>query len=122
MLACPAKFGLCVNPWTSTFYFKHYKWSEAINTESYEQRLAQRLKQMELAWQELLDGETKAEQVMLTHTHQLRGSAALYGYTQLGESALHLHTLLKEKSDFVATRNAWIAFKNQLQAIISEAQ
>jgi len=86
-------------------------------TDTYEQRLFNRLPLMQKAWQRWLDGDDLGCQELIIHTHQLSGSAALYGHIELGERANELHLLLQREHPFVDCKTAWLKLQQMIMTI-----
>ncbi len=90
-------------------------------SSDYEHRLQQRLRVMEAAWQQWLDGDLAGRELLLSNAHQLSGSAALYGYIELGRQAEVLHQALNAEPAFTEARNAWLQLHAHLQAIVMDS-
>ncbi len=88
-----------------------------MTASSYEQRLKDRLDTLELNWQGWLDGNAHSREQLIVNTHQLSGSAALYGYVAMGEAANRMHVLLKSQTGFAELKKAWLQLKNMLTEI-----
>lgn len=89
-----------------------------MNQEHYRRRLGQRLDSMRDAWREWLDGDADSRQQLITHSHQLGGSAALYGYAELGECANCLHAAIKRRLPFTEVRDCWRELQVMLESIL----
>lgn len=89
-------------------------------TDTYEQRLAGRLNAMQNAWRQWLDGDSDSRETLVTHSHQLGGSAALYGYPELGEAANRLHAGIKQQITFSDINRCWQELQAMLVRIIGQ--
>lgn len=87
-------------------------------TSAYKERLQQRLKNMDDAWEQWLDGQLDSREVLIVNSHQLSGSAALYGYAQMGEAANHLHASIQQEASFGDIKDAWLKLRAMLLSII----
>ncbi len=89
-------------------------------TSTYKERLRERLKNMDDAWEQWLDGQLESREVLIVNTHQLSGSAALYGYVQMGEVANHLHACIRQGTSFGDIKDAWLKLRAMLVSIIED--
>lgn len=89
-------------------------------TSTYNQRLQQRLDSMDDAWKLWLDGQVDSREVLVINCHQLSGSAALYGYAEMGEVANHLHASIMQEAAFSEVKEAWLKLRDMLVSIIRD--
>ncbi len=91
-----------------------------MTASGYQQRLYSRMIDMQHSWQQWLDGYADGREQLIINAHQLSGSAALYGYPELGETANHLHALLKREAVFTEVKTAWLQLQRMLGDIAVE--
>ncbi|MEP0545567.1 MAG: response regulator [Rhodothermales bacterium] len=77
-------------------------------TSDYARRLPSRLTEMEMLWDLARGGDDAALHTLHKQTHQLRGSAGMYGFSQLGEAARALDIALSSfRSDSAPLTEDW---------------
>lgn len=89
-------------------------------SDAYAAQLPEKLKQLELTWNQMPQAEWDEEGFHILHrmTHSLTGSGKTFGFAALGEAARKLETLLKQAVD--AKKIFGQEQRDQVQRLLSE--